>query len=816
MCAAQGALARGRRTHANGVKTMPESHEAMRTYLEGERFPGEIGRTWEDSDPAFPMPPTAPAGAPNVLYVIIDDIGFGWIEPFGGLIRTPNIDRLAQDGLKYTNFTTTALCSPTRAALITGRNHHSVGMAAITEMATGYPGYNARQPQNKAGIPAMLHQHGYTSFCVGKWHNTPSEETSLAGPYDRWPVGSVFGFDRFYGFLGGDCDQWHPKLFMDRQPVDTAGNPTGAADESYHLSQDLVDQTIEWVSTHRSLAPDKPWLTWLAFGAMHAPHHIWAEYADRYEGVFDMGWDAYREQTLARQKELGILPEHTQLTPMLEGVQKWDDLPEDDKRLFVRMAEVYAGYMEHTDEQIGRLVDALDRTGQLDNTLIFVFVGDNGSSGEGGLEGLFNEQSVTVGGETVEQNLHRIDKLGLPGSYNHYPVGWAMAGNTPFQLCKQYAHMGGVRNPLVVHWPAGIASKGELRHQYHHVTDIVPTILEAIGIDAPREVNSVQQEPIEGYSMRYSFDTGTATSPHRTQYYEMMGNRGLLHDGWKVVTYHGRKPWENVAAWSFEEDHWELYNLTEDPSESNDLMAGRDISQGDDPIVKKCLELVTMWWAEAGKYQVLPLDDRFYVRALGREGLYEESTTSTWWEGAVRIQPFSAPQTLNRSWTLTATVEIPDGGATGPIAAIGGDSSGWSVYLNEGVPTFAYNYPGPVYTYIRATDALSPGAHTVRYEFEKTGPEPVGAGGTGRLYVDDQLVAEGEIVKTATVGYTMDETFDIGWDKGTPVSEDYPANSRFTGKIIQVDFDVKPDFHPDLPDSEEHAQGHFQHAMLRQ
>jgi arylsulfatase len=786
--------------------------EQPKTYAEGDRFPGRIGRTWEDSEAAFPMPPSAPDGAPNVLYIVIDDIGFGWIEPFGGLIHTPNIQRLMDNGLGYTNFTTTALCSPTRAALVTGRNHHSVGMAAITEMATGFPGYNGRQPQNKAGLPAMLHQSGYTSYCVGKWHNTPSEETSLAGPYDRWPDGSVFGFDRFYGFLGGDCDQWHPKLFMDREPIDTTGDPAA----EYHLSQDLVDQTIRWVTTHHSLAPDKPWLTWLAFGAMHAPHHIWGDWADRYKGMFDMGWDAYREQTLARQKALGILPEHTQLTPMLEGVQRWDDLSQDAKRVFARMAEVYAGYMEHTDAQIGRLIDALEMSGQLANTLLFVFVGDNGSSGEGGLEGLFNEQSVTVGGETLAQNVGRIDKLGLPGSYNHYPVGWAMAGNTPFQLCKQYTHFGGIRNPMVVHWPAGIAAKGELRHQYHHVTDIVPTILDAIGVQAPRFINGVQQEPVEGYAMNYSFDSPSAPTTHVTQYYEMMGNRGLTHDGWKIATYHGRKPWENKAAWGFDQDHWELYDLTADPSESNDLMKDRDAGNMDDPIVKKCLDLVSLWWAEAGKYQVLPLDDRFYSRALGREGLYAEHQKTTFYPGAVRIQPFAAPQTLNRSWAVSATIEVPEDGATGPIAALGGDSSGWSVYLNDSVPTFAYNYPGPEYTFIRAEAPLPAGRHTVRYEFEKTGSEPVGAGGIGRLFVGDRLVAEGEISRTCTVGYTMDETFDIGWDKGTPVSSDYGPNASFTGAILRVDFDVHPDIHPDLPTSDRHAEGKFSEAMLRQ
>jgi arylsulfatase A-like enzyme len=537
--------------------------DAMKTYREGERFPGRIGPTWEDSEPAFPMPPAAPEGAPNILYVIVDDIGFGWTGPFGGLIRTPNIQRLADNGLRYTNFTTTALCSPTRSCLITGRNHHSVGMANITELATGFPGYNGRQPQNKAGVPAMLHQYGYTSFGIGKWHNTPSEKTAISGPYDPWPTGSVFGFDRFYGFLGGDCDQWYPKLFLDREAIDQPRLP----EDGYHLSEDLVDRAISWTTQHRSIDPTRPWLTWLAFGAMHAPHHVAPEWIERYRGAFDMGWDAYREQTLARQKELGIVPEHTRLAPMLEGVQRWEELSGDERRLFTPMAEIYAGYMEHTDAQMGRLVDALEHTGQLDNTLIFVCVGDNGSSGEGTLNGLFNEQSIgNMVQEPVEQNLARLDQFGQPGSYNHYPVGWAIAGNTPFQLCKQYTHFGGVRNPLVVHWPRGIRARGELRHQYHHVTDIVPTILEAIGVEAPTHINSVQQEPVEGDAMNYSFDDADAPSTHTTQYFEMLGNRGLYRAGWKIVTYHGRKPWENKAAWGFDEDHWELYNLADDPS----------------------------------------------------------------------------------------------------------------------------------------------------------------------------------------------------------------------------------------------------------
>lgn len=785
----------------------------MKTYREGERFPGRIGRTWQDSEPAFPIPPEAPEGAPNILYIILDDVGYGWCEPFGGLIRTPNIMRLAENGLRYTHFTTTALCSPTRSCLISGRNHHSVGMANITELATGFPGYHGRQPQDKAGIPAMLHEHGYTSFCIGKWHNTPSEETSIAGPYDRWPTGSVFGFDRFYGFMGGDCDQWNPKLFLDREAIDPPRTP----EEGYHLSEDLVDKTISWIDQHRSIAPDKPWLTWLAFGCAHAPHHVAPEWIEKYRGVFDMGWDKYREQVLERQKALGILPQHTQLAPTLEGVQKWDELSDDEKHLFTRMAEIYAGFVEHCDAQIGRLIDSLEETGQLDNTLIFVFIGDNGSSGEGTLGGVFNEISVgNMVPDTLEQNLARIDQLGQPGSYNHYPVGWALAGNAPFQLCKQYTHFGGVRNPLVVHWPKGIHAKGELRHQYHHVTDIVPTILDAIGIEAPRFVNTVQQAPLEGFSMNYSFGDAGAPSTHKTQYFEMMGNRGLYHDGWKIATYHGRRPWENEARWTFDEDHWELYNLEEDPSESHDLMKGRDTANFDDPMVKKLIELVGMWWAEAGKYQVLPLDDRFLVRALGREQLYAQRNHMTFYEGAVRIQPFEAPQTLNRSWAMEAEVELPDGGADGPIAAMGGTSSGWALYLKDSVPTFCYNFSGTEYTYLRNGEKVSPGRHVVRYEFEKTGSEPIGAGGKARLFLDGQPMVEGEIKRTCPALYTLDETFDVGWDKGTPVSEEYGPNAKFTGRVIKVDFDLHPDLHPEAAGGDKQAEAHFAHAMLRQ
>lgn len=782
----------------------------MKTYHEGEPFPGRIGRTWDVSEPAFPVPRMAPPGAPNVLYIVLDDVGFGWADTFGGLVETPNMTRLAQNGLSYVNHHTTALCSPTRACLLTGRNHHSVGMANITELASGFPGYNGRQPQDKAALAAMLHEYGYTSFAIGKWHNTPAEETSIVGPYDRWPTGPVFGFDRFYGFFGGDCNHWYPKLFLDQEPIDQPRLP----EEGYHLSEDLVDRTISFLANHTSVEPEKPWHCFFAFGACHAPHHVAPEWIEKYKGKFDMGWDKYREIVLERQKKLGVVPSNTELGPMLEGVQEWDSLSADEKRLFARMAEVYAGFLSHADAQIGRLVDFLEQSGQLDNTLAFVFVGDNGSSGEGTLNGLFNEMSLeTLVPEDPKETLRKIDQLGQPGSYNHYPVGWALAGNTPFRLCKQYTHFGGTRNPLIVHWPKGIVAKGEIRTQFHHVIDVVPTILSAIGVERPRTINSVQQALLEGVAMNYSFDDPGASTNHPTQYFEMLGNRAIVDGKWKAVTYHGRKPWENRAPWGFDDDHWELYDLEKDPSECHDLVADTDVKNLDDPMVKKLIELIGLWWAEAGKYGVLPLDDRFMERALAREGLEQERPQQRYFPGAVRIQERVAPNTLNRSWTLSADVEIPSDGASGPIVVMGGDTNGWSLYVKDGAPTFCYNLAAVELTYIRSSKALTPGRHVIRYEFEKLGKEPFGAGGAGRIFVDGQKVAEGAIPHTAAFGYSLDETFDVGCDKGAPVTEEYRPLASFTGKINYIDFDLKPDYTTDV---QRHSDAKVQAAMIRQ
>lgn len=805
-----------RGTRSGDGKGAKTATPAVKTYQEGQTFPGRIGRTYAESEPAFPVPPKAPTGAPNILYIVIDDVGYGACDTFGGLVETPHITRLAEGGLRYTNFHTTALCSPTRACLLTGRNHHSVGMANITELATGFPGYDGRQKPDKAAIATMLHQHGYASYALGKWHNTPSEETGPTGPFDRWPDGPLFGFDRFYGFMGGDSNQWYPKLYAGREPIDQPRLPR----DGYHLSEDLVDKVIAFISSQESIDPDRPWCTYLAFGACHAPHHVWKSWVDKYRGRFDTGWDKYREQVLARQKEMGVVPANAELSPMLDGIKPWDELSADEQRLFARMAETFAGYLSHTDAQIGRLIEFLETSGNLDNTLVFVFVGDNGCSGEGTLNGLFNEcvlgteRPTEV--EALEMNLQRIDQLGQPGSYNHFPVGWALAMNSPYKLCKQYTHFGGTRNPLVVHWPEGIRAKGEIRTQFHHVIDIVPTILSAVGVEAPEMINSVHQAPLEGVPMNYSFDDADAPTTHPTQYFEMLGNRALVDRGWKVVTYHGRKPWENHAAWSFDQDHWELYDLQADPTECHDLVAGKDMAL-DDPMVQKMIQLVGLWWAEAGRYNVLPLDDRFQERLLGREGLKQAHTRFVFRDGAVRIPEAAAPDTKNRSWSLTAEIEVPDGGADGPIAVIGGDTAGWALYLHQSVPTFCYNFCVVERTYVRAPQPLGKGHHTLRFELEidpaPGKPAAYGAGGTARLIVNDKNVAEAQIPRTMAFMYSLDETFDVGCDKGAPVTDEYEPLARFTGKIVEVAIDLNPEL---AFEAERHTSAQVTHAMVRQ
>jgi len=747
-------------------------------------FKGSIGRTWKDSKPWWPQPARAPAGAPDIVYILLDDEGFGWLSCYGGPIDTPNIDKLAASGLLFNNWHTTALCSPTRACLLTGRNHHSVGMASITELAAGFPGYNGIMPKEKAAIGAMLRQYGYNTYCVGKWHNTPDTDTGPEGPFDRWPVGEMMGFDRFYGFLGGDSNQWYPSLVWDHHPVATPKTP----EEGYHLSVDLVDKAILFISNHESVDPEKPWLLWLAFGACHAPHHVPKEWIEKYKGKFDKGWDKVREETLERQKKMRIVPRNTELAPPNEGVQKWDELSADEKRLFARMMECYAGFLSHTDEQIGRLIAFLEKIGKLASTLTFV-LSDNGASAEGTLTGLFDEMSVfNLVPETVEENVKRIDDIGGPSCYNHYPVGWAMAGDTPFKWYKQYTHYGGTKDPLIVHWPRGIRDKGKIRSQFHHAIDIVPTILEAIGVEPPAQIGGYTQAPLEGVSMFYSFNNANAPTTKQIQYFEMLGNRVIWYKGWKAVTFHGRLPWELKPKWGFDEDKWELYNVEEDYSECHDLAEKHQ---------DKLRQLVELWWAEAGKYNVLPLADQV-PDMLPRSGT--ERTAYTYYPGTARIPEGSAPHTLNRSFAITAEVEIPaaNGGAEGPICAIGGVTSGWSLYIKDRLLIYCYNFLNKR-TYIRSTKEVPTGKKvTLRYQFEKNAQEKLGAGGIGRLYIDGNKVGEGQIQRTIKYRYSLDESFDIGRDSASPVSEEYKGGAQFTGGTIdKVVIDLEGERHVD-------------------
>jgi arylsulfatase A-like enzyme len=740
-----------------------------------EQFKGKIGRTYADSKSWWPQPIHAPTDAPNVAIIVLDDVGFGWLSCYGGPIDTPSMDKLAANGLLYNNWHTTALCSPTRACLLTGRNHHSVGMAAITELATGFPGYNGIMPKEKATIAAMLRLYGYNTYCAGKWHNTPSQETGPEGPFDRWPTGQMMGFDRFYGFMGGDISQWNPQLYHDNHPIE----PPKTAEEGYHLSVDLVDKVNIAIANHESVDPQKPWFLWLAFGACHAPHHVPKDWIAKYKGKFDKGWDKVREETLERQKKTGIVPKNTELAPPNEGVQKWDDLSADEKKLFARMMECYAGFLSHTDQQIGRFIQFLEEVGKLENTLIFV-CSDNGASAEGLLNGVFNEMSMfNMDPETVEENLKRIDELGGPSSYNHYPAGWAMAGDTPFKWYKQYTHYGGTKDPLIVHWPKGIRNKGKIRTQFHHAIDILPTILEAIGVDPPSQIAGYTQAPIEGVSMLYSFNDTNAPTTKQIQYFEMLGNRAIWYNGWKAVTYHGRLPWENAAKWSFDEDKWELYNVEEDFSECHNL-AGKHPD--------KLRQLVELWWAEAGKYNVLPLDDRTVSRFGGREeGKEEEQKSYVFYPGTARVPMHVAPRTLNRSYNITAEVDIPSNGAEGPIVCIGGVENGWSLYIKDKRLVYCYNYLGKQTFFVRSTKDIPAGGKVkIGFEFEKTGTQKLGAGGIARLYINNNKVGEGEIPKTVKFLETVGETFDIARDTGTAVTKEYKDGARFTGMVKKV------------------------------
>jgi arylsulfatase len=722
----------------------------------------------------------APEGAPNVLIVLIDDMGFGMSSAFGGPIHMPTVDRLAQEGLRYNRFHTTALCSPTRTALLSGRNHHMNNMGAITEAATSFPGYTGQRPNNVAPLAEMLRLNGYSTAFFGKNHETAAWEVSPSGPTDRWPTRS--GFDKFYGFIGGETNQWAPMLYDGLTPIEVPEDP------SYHFMTDMTNQAIAWMRFQKALTPDKPFFMYFAPGATHAPHHVPKEWIAKYKGKFDRGWDNLREETLARQIELGVVPPGTKLAPKPEDIKDWDALAADEKRLFARQMEVFAGFGEYADVEIGRLVQAIEGTGQMDNTLVFYIVGDNGTSAEGMMNGLFNELTYFNGvPETVAGQLEHLEEWGGPGTYPHMAAGWAVAGDTPFTWTKQVAsNFGGTRNGMVVHWPRRIQTKGEIRSQFHHVIDVAPTVLEAAHLPEPKSVNGTPQAPIEGVSMVYSFDDPRADGRRKTQYFELMGNRAVYSDGWFAATIH-KAPWEAKPRAALANDTWQLYDVAEDFSLANDLAAKNPT---------KLKELQELFIKEAIKYRVLPIDDRSIERLnpklAGRPDLMGGRTSLTLYEGMKGMSENVFINVKNRSHTIEAEVEIPAGGAKGVILAQGGRFGGWALYLQDGKPTYTYNFVGLKSTSVAAREPLPAGKATLRYEFTYDGGG-LGKGGMATLYVNDKKVAEGRLESTQAMMFSTDETADVGVDDATPVVESMGAgrHSRFTGKIDRVTVEVK-------------------------
>jgi arylsulfatase A-like enzyme len=720
----------------------------------------------------------APANAPNILIILLDDMGFGQSSAFGGPIHMPTVEGLANNGLRYNEFHTTALCSPTRSALLSGRNHHMNNFGSIAETATAFPGQTGQRPNSVASIAEMLRLNGYSTAAFGKNHETAPWEVSPSGPTDRWPTRQ--GFDKFYGFMGGETNQWAPLIYDGMTQVEPPHDP------NYNFMTDMTNQAIDWMGYQKSLTPDKPFFIYFAPGAVHAPHHVPKEWIAKYKGQFDQGWDKVREETLARQIKLGVVPAGTKLAPKPEAIKDWEALSADEKKLFAREMEVFAGFGEYADTEIGRLIHAIEATGQLDNTLVFYIVGDNGASAEGGMVGLFNEMSYFNGvNETVQDVLKHYDELGGPSTYPHYAAGWAVAGDSPFEWTKQVASSyGGTRNGMVIHWPKGIAAKGEVRSQWHHVIDIAPTMLEAAGLPEPKSVNGTPQTPIEGVSMVYTFADAKATSRHTTQYFEIFGNRAIYQDGWLAGTVH-RAAWEFKPRRPLEDDVWELYDARTDFSLANDLAAKNP---------QKLKEMQNLFMTEAVKYSVLPLDDRTLERLnaalVGRPDLMAGRTSLTVYQGMTGMSENAFINVKNRSHTITADVEVPQGGANGVILAQAGRFGGWSLYLKDGKPIYTYNWLGLKQYTIAGGEALPTGKATIRYEFVYDGGG-VGKGGTGTLYVDGKSVATGRIDQTQCCAFSADEGADVGADEGTPVTEDYQVPFKFTGKIDKVTIDLK-------------------------
>ncbi|GAA1058264.1 arylsulfatase [Agromyces luteolus] len=786
----------------------PDRH--ARTMLPIPDRPSPTLTTYDAKDPDTSFPPIEPLlppeGAPNVLIVLLDDVGFGASSAFGGPCRTPTAERLAAGGLRYNRFHTTALCAPTRQAMLTGRNHHSVGMGSITETATSAPGNSSVRPNTKAPLAMTLKLNGYATAQFGKCHEVPVWQASPIGPFDAWPSAGG-GFETFYGFIGGENNQWDPALYEGTTPVDPPATP----EEGYHLTEDLADHAISWIRTQKSLTPDRPFFVYFAPGATHAPHHVPKEWADRYAGAFAHGWDAQRERTFERQKDMGIIPADAGLTARHDEIPAWDDMPDELKPVLEREMEVYAGFLEHTDHHVGRVIDAIEELGVLEDTLVYYIVGDNGASAEGTVNGAFNEMANFNGMaavETPEFMRSKMDEFGSPSSYNHYAVGWAWAMDTPFQWTKQVAsHWGGTRNGTIVHWPAGIAERGGLRSQFAHCIDVAPTVLEAAGLPEPTMVNGVQQSPIEGTSMLYTFDDPDAPERHDLQYFEMFGNRGIYHRGWSAVTKH-RTPWIIVGGTmpALDDDVWELYDGGADYSQAHDLAAEQP---------ERLHELQRLWLIEAVKYNVLPIDDRTGDRIdparAGRPTLVR-GRSQTFYPGMGRLSENSVVSMKNVSFSVTADIEVPDDGAEGVIIAQGGRFGGWSVYVHDGRLTFVYNVLGIHEFPVRADSDLPPGRHEVVMSFAYDGGGPA-KGGDVTLLVDGAEIGRGRVEMTQPVIFSADETTDIGYESGSTVSREYTAaTSRFRGRVHRVRLDIGDDSHDHHIDPDERMRV----AMSRQ
>jgi arylsulfatase len=769
-------------------------------------YTGPVTFDAKSPDTSFPPiePLRPPSGAPNVLIVLIDDCGFGASSAFGGPISTPTAERLAAGGLKYSRFHTTALCSPTRQALLTGRNHHAVGMGGITEIATSAPGYNSIRPNTAAPLAETMRLNGYATAQFGKCHEVPVWETSPMGPFHQWPTGS--GFEHFYGFIGGETNQYAPAIYRDTVPVE----PDRTPEEGYHFTADMTDQAIDWIREEKALMADKPFFLYFAPGATHAPHHVPTEWSDKYKGKFDQGWDRLREQTFARQKELGVIPADAHLTDRPAEIPAWDDMPDDLKPVLARQMEVYAGFLEHTDHHVGRLIDALTELEILDDTLVYYIIGDNGASAEGTPTGCFNELVVLNGAfglETTEYMVSRIDDFGTPTAYNHYAVGWAHAMDTPYQWTKQIAsHWGGTRNGTIVHWPDGISARGEIRSQFHHVIDVAPSVLEAAGLPEPVSVNGVQQMPLQGVAMNYSFEDAQAAERHTTQYFEMFCNRGIYHQGWTAVTRHSI-PWMETEVPAFDADVWELYG-PDDWTQSDDISTKEP---------DKLHELQRLFLLEAMRFNVFPLDDRRYERfnadLAGRPQLVK-GDSQILFGGMGRLTENSIVVTKNKSHSLTASIAVPESGANGVIISQGGAFGGFSLYAKDGRPAYCYNLFGLQQFKVYGEEPVSPGDHQVRMEFSYDGGG-IGKGGAVALYVDGDKVGDGRVDATVPMLFSADETTDIGSDSATPVSDDYGStDSAFNGRVhwVQIDIDTAAEDQDHLISPEER----FRVAMARQ